>query len=899
MSATRWDWRRLVARLPFLRGLVEQREASRRRITDEIDAEIAFHLHMRRSEYETSGMSPEDAAGATRRRFGSRARARAEGIAIRASHRPPEQSLLRRLRSLPLEFGHTVAQALRSLRAAPMFSCAVILTLALGIGANTAAFTVVSGVLLRPLPYEKPERLIYISRARPEALRALAGAGSLAALASHGIKGVALIAPSGPSRVRTLPVGDGFFELFGVAPAVGRGLDSGDFVPGAEAAVVLTDHLARRELGRPEDAIGTSLQFGEHIYVVVGVMPPGTNLARYQVDAWLPASNQDELRFGLAAARLAAGATLEQARGEIEAIAQQVHEEDARPDAGPSDFRLPLVATMHESVIGGAGDGLLVLATTAVLVLLIACANVANLLLTRANSRMPEFAVRSALGAGRGRLVAQLMAESALLATVGALLGSLVAPWATHSLLHARGYPLPKSGQVQFDTWILAFTLAVALACGLLAALPVVLNLPGTGLANGLRGGGSVESRGPRRIRELLVIGEVAVAVVLLAGTGLLLRTFVNVMPTEPGFAWQDKLALRIELPESRYPDGESWLQLVDQLREDLGRLPGVRAVSATTELPMTGLVSPFFPETSTNVGPESWPRYLLHRAVTAGYLESMRMPIQRGRTLASGDNRNTERVAVLNETAASRLWPDGDAVGKIVRGRTDLGETEYRIVGVAADGWSFGGTAKPNPEIFVPYLQEPRAEFEMLIEIDRPGQLIRPATEVVRQIDPSLPIISPGRRSRGGRANGIQPMGEVLAAAISTPRYQFAVVAVFATLALMLTTVGIYAVLAHAVVRRTREIGIRMAIGARTSSVLGLVVRQGMRLVAFGLFLGTVVALWATRLLESFLYGVSPSDPATYIGLCFFVVGLGGLACWIPARRATRINPTTALRAP
>jgi putative ABC transport system permease protein len=874
----------------------------RRPADDEIDDELAFHLQMRTEEYAAAGMSPERAREEARRRLGDidAARRSCRAIAGRRDAR------LRR-REWRLGLGQDFRFAARSLRRTPGLTLAIVLTLALGIGANSAIFSVVNGVLLRPLPFAEPDRLVTVfdiylgldlphsALSEPELLD-VERLPAFNAVAGYRPARRTLSGAGDPERLPALLVTDNFARVLGVVPARGRFFAADEARPGGPAVAVLSDGLWRRRFGADPAMVGRTVQLDAVPTTVVGIMPPGFVFAGAElfapaiIDRAAPAPRT--AHYLSAVARLRAGATLEEARSQATSLSRRLVADNA--DAySAGGFSLGL-EPVTDTVVGSARPALLTLLGAVALLLVVACVNVANLLLVRAESRRRELAVRSALGAGRGRLVRQFLAEGALLALGGGGLGLALA-WAGVPLLLALSpTSLPRHEDIAVDPVVVAVTLALALATGLVFGLAPALQATGVHAGSALReGGGRGDSRRRGWVRRGLVAVEVALAVVLVAGAGLLLRSFWHLRQIEVGFRPDHVLALDLALPESRYADTASAVGFYRALEERLRALPGVAAVGGTSHLPLTGAVGnwdieiegrpqrPGDPAPSPNVN-----------MATPGYYRALRIPMARGRAFDETDGERAPPVVVVNETMARALWPGEDPVGRRFRVIGD--STEWMtVVGVAGDTRSWGLAAAPRAEYTLPVYQLPRAlrtvrrTLTMVIRsTGDPRTVAAPAREIVAGLDRDLAVAN------------LRTLDQVVADSVGDRRLTLLLLGLFGGAALLLALVGIYGVTAHGVSQRTREMGIRLALGAAPGAVRRLVLGEGLRVAGLGLGAGLVLALAGGRVLRSQLYGVGSADPATYVALSAVLLLVAAAATWIPARRATRVDPAITLRA-
>ncbi|MGD2116609.1 MAG: ABC transporter permease, partial [Acidobacteriota bacterium] len=676
---------------------------------------------------------------------------------------------------------------------------------------------------------------------------------------------------------------------------LGRGFEAEEDRPGAEKVVVLSHGLWRRRFGGAEDVLGRRITLDGEPRTVVGVMPEGFSSPRRETDAWVPLALEitEDLRgahFVGVMGRLADGVTLEEARSEMDTIAARLEEEHPDTNTGWGVLVLPMREVMVEDV----RPALLVLMATVGIVLLIACANVANLLLARMAAREREVAVRSALGAGRWRLLRQLMTESLLLGLGGGALGLALGVWGTKALVALNADDIPRASAVGVDGTVLGFTLGVALATGLVFGLVPALQASRADLQGSLKEGGRGESGGgsartAHRARTVLILAEVAAAVVLLVGAGLLLRSLVGLQGISPGFEPAGVMTVQVSLPDSKYPDENDRAAFYRALTERVAALPGVEAAGAGFPLPLGGsnFILDFAvegrPAPEPNQSPSSHMRF-----VTPGYLRSLGIPLLRGRPLTAADREDAPRVAVINRTMARRWWPDGDPIGERITfdDPTDPEAEWVEIVGIVGDVRHTSLAQEPDAETYLSAYQTPRPTAVVTARTAGEPRLLAGALqEAVRQIDPDLPVYR------------VRTLEEVVAGSLADQRFNATLLGLFALLALVLASVGVYGVISYSVTRRTHEMGLRMALGAERREVRRMVVLQGMRVVGLGVVLGLGGALAAARFLEGLLFGVGTTDPVTLVTVPAVLLLVALLATVLPAVRATRVDPVVALR--
>ena len=793
-----------------------------------------------------------------------------------------------------------VRYATRSLLKTPGFTALAAMTLALGIGANTAMFSIVRGVLLEPLPYERPEEIVRVWPQRSlskEMLAAFEGSTAFATLSGyHGVN-LSLVESSQPEEVPGLAVVPGYFEVLGVRPALGRSFGPSDRQPGAAAVVVLSHDLWQRRFGADPDILGRRIALrglGASTRTVIGVMAADFEpYARRGLQLWTPlvfdpgdAHDYCDMIFIRSLARLAPGVTREQARAEVRAIAGRL--QAARPDYhSDSQVRTADVVPLQEILTRGVRPALWILLGAVGMVLLIGCSNIANMLLARVGGRQREMAVRSALGAGRTRLVRQLLTESALLGLLGGAAGLLAAVWAEAYLVHSLPARMPRPQAIGIGLQELAFTALMSALAALAFGLLPAWRATRPGLRMSLGDGGRRTSAGRRRHRlnQGLVVAEIALSVILVTGAGLMLRSLWHLQQVEPGFAAEEVWSLRLSPAAERYADGPLLSGYYRNAVERVEAEPGVLSAAAINLLPMT----------SANLGmgysagdrPDEH-RMASVRSVTPGYFRSLGIPLLSGRPLADSDRDGSEEVGLVNETMARQIWPTQDAVGKAVR--WDDGSPWFTVVGVVGDVHQHRLDTEPKPEVYRPLAQafaemlSPSMYLTVRTAGDAPALL--PAIQAaIWSIDDAVPI------------SNVVSMQQVVDSSLANARFFTLLLCVFGALALVLGGLGIYGVGAYAVSRRTREIGVRMALGARRRAMLRSVLARELAPVSLGILLGVTGALVTTKVLASSLFGVTATDPVTFIIVVAVLAAVSVAASYLPARRAARVDPIIALR--
>jgi len=786
--------------------------------------------------------------------------------------------------------------ALRQLANNPGFAAAAVLTLALGIGANTAIFSAVDRVLLRPLPYRDPQRLVmlfhdnsktgqrkdFVSFQALEEFRArLNGFEQMAAVSPPWSQ--VLNTEGEPERLASRFVSADFFPLLGVTPARGRGFQAAEDRPGAPATVIVSQGFWQSHFaGRSFEPVVITLN--RNPVTIVGVLPAGF---RFQEDAdlWMPISTnplpaRGRIRFLQVIGRLRPGVAWEQAAKDAAGVARQMEKENPESQSGLGVTVLPL----EEQVVGEARPALLLLLGAVGCLLLIACANVANLLLARGASRSREVAVRAALGAGRVRLLRQFLAESLLLSLLGAAAGLLLAYWGVDLIRGIGGAYLPRAEEITINPRILGFTLAVTAVIGGLFGLLPALQLSGAHINESLQEGGrAVAGKTSGKQRKVLTVVEVALALLLMTGTGLLARSFARLLGVDPGFQVRNVLTLQIGIPPNKYAQPPQQVAFYRQLFERLEALPGVQAAGGTTRLPLREGVSTYV-EVEGHPKPPSEAPEIEFRRASNDYFRAMGIPLLEGRTFSDRDTADRPSVSLVNQTAARRLWGGETPVGK--RLRLTQSQQWTTVVGVVGDIRHFGLDHEVRPEMYISFLQgPPSTPLLALRTTGDPAALASAVRNELRGLEPELVIWN------------IAPLEELLAGSMASRRHTLGLIGLFALVALALAAVGIYGVLAYGVTQRMREMAVRMALGARPADVLRLVIGEGMRMVVAGAVLGLIGSVLLARFLTGLLYGVSPLDLSSYAASVVLLVLVALLACYVPARRATRVDPVTALR--
>ncbi len=793
---------------------------------------------------------------------------------------------------------------MRMLLKHPFFTLVAMLALALGIGANTAIFSVVNAVLLRPLSFDAPDRLarVYVTVPKRGVTKYPTSFLTFADwreqnqvfenIAAYTSSSATLTGIDAPQQIDgTMTSGD-FFAVLKAQPALGRVYTRAEETPDSHVAVI-SHGLWQRRFGADEQIVGRQITLDGEPTTVIGVMPAGFAYPFDQprIDFWSPLNPKDETNAFRGAnylsvvARLRQGASLEGAQAEMTTIAQRI--EEANPDL--SRGRGINIVALQEDVVGDIRPALLVLLGAVCFVLLIACTNVANLLLARAASRQKEITIRAAMGATRWRIVRQLMTESLLLSLSGGALGLLLAVWGIDLLVAAIPEGIPRVGEINLDARVLFFTLVASVLTGLLFGLAPALQVSKPDLNEGLKEGGrgSTEGAGRNRVRGLLVISEVTLSLVLLVGAGLLMRSFLELRDVKPGFNPHGVLTANVSLPAARYGQEESQTAFFQNVLQHAAALPGVRSVGAVDPLPLSGNLAQNILTIEGRPPLAVADRLTTNaRVVTPGYFDAMSIPVVKGRVFNEHDAKDAPKVLVVNETLARKYFPGEDAVGKRI-GLSIAKNMTGEIVGVVGDVKHVSLDKEAGVECYVNYLQVPDAAMTLVArsESNDPASLSAALRKAVEEVDKDQPL------------SDVQTMDQWLASSVARRRFNTLLLGVFALVALLLAAVGIYGVMSYTVTQRTKEIGIRLALGARASDVQRMVVGQGMALILIGVSVGLVAAFALTRVMSSLLFGVSATDPLTFIGVSALLASVALVACLIPARRATKVDPMVALR--
>jgi putative ABC transport system permease protein len=781
----------------------------------------------------------------------------------------------------------------------PGFTVVALIALALGIGANTAIFSLVNAVLLRPLPFTDPDRLVWVW-----GNFSLGNQASVAPLdfldyrkenktfeefaASFSIPLALNLTGSGePERLPAAGVTGNYFQALGVKPALGRSFVLENEKPGSDEVVILSYALWQKRFAGDAGVLGKTMTLDGKPREIIGVMPQNFSFP-LPVGVWFPINfdyspemKQRKAHFMRPIGKLKEGVTITEAQADLDIISKRLEELYPASNTG---WGLRLVS-LREELVGDTRPTLLILLGAVGFVLLIACANVANLLLVRATARQKEIALRTALGAGRFRIVRQMITESVLLALVGGALGTLLAFWGVDLLVKLSADNIPSTALVRIDATVLGFTLLISLSTGVLFGLVPALRTMNLNLTDSLKEGGRGVGEGARRnrTRSALVVIESAVAVVLLVGAGLLVRSLIQLQQINPGFDAHNVLTMSVALPREKYSTPDKASNFFQELESRVGGLPGVESVGLVTELPLSGQPNdmPFTvegrPPVSIDQSFDADFRRVNHR-----YLSTLRIPLLRGRNFTEQEVRQSAEVLVVSELLVSQVFPNEDPIGK--RLVMAMGDEAFEIIGVAGDIRHRSLETQPFPAMYMPTYAGGRTNLVIRTQGD-PTSIAAAVRKEVHAIDPDQPVAD------------VKTMEQWVDTAVAAPRYRTVLLGLFALLAVTLASTGIYGVMSYSVAQRTHEIGVRMALGARQLDVLKLVVRQGMALVLLGVALGLAGAIALTRVMSSLLFGVGTKDPATFAVVATLLSMIAFVACYIPARRATKVDPLVALR--
>lgn len=790
----------------------------------------------------------------------------------------------------------------RTLLKHPGFSIVAALTLALGIGANSAIFSVINGVLLKPLPFKDPENVVKLWESMANGFQGTVSVPNLkdwreqntvfTNIAAYQFQNFGLQSKEAPERVRAATVSPEFFDVIGIQPQLGRAIAQGEDEEGKHRIALLSHQLWQDKFAGDPQITGKTILLGGENFTVIGVMPAGFRYPSRTTDLWVPLviPEQSKTRRGshwlFAVARLKPGVSQQQAQDQMKTIARRLEQQYPNNQAG----RSVLLIQVQEEMVRGIRPALLVLLGAVGFVLLISCTNVANLLLARAATRRREIAIRLALGAGRLRLLRQLMTESTLLSVLGGALGSLLAYWGVQALVKLAAGILPRAADVNLDGRVMAFTIGLSLLTGLFFGLAPALQATKPDLQHDLKEGSAAAGNQHKGwLRSLLVVAEVAAALVLLIGASLLIKSFSRLQQIESGLSPDNVLTAGISLPDTKYSTAESITQFHQQLLDKVSSLPGVQSAGIISKLPLQdwGYNGEVQIEGQAPPPPGSREQYVEFRAVSPDYFRTLGIPLIVGRLLDDRDQPNSAPVVNVNQTFVRALMNNRtDAVGKTVT----LGNLKFQIAGIVGDVRQSGLTQETRPEMYWSYPQSPdtglTSDVALVVRaMANPAALTSAVRNAVLSVDPAQPI------------HNVKTMQEVITDSVSDRRLNTILLSLFAFIALTLALIGVYSVMSYLVAQNTREIGIRIALGAQVRDVLRLVVGQGMFLAAQGLGIGIALSFALTRLMTGLLFGVTASDPAVFVVAPVMLIIVALLACLIPAWRATKVDPILALR--
>ena len=793
-----------------------------------------------------------------------------------------------------------IRYGLRSLLKRPGFTAIALIALALGIGANTAIFSLVNAVVLQPLPFPDSDRLVWVYgnirnagnrasvspldfldfRSQNKTFEQFAASGTLPLQRN-------LTGDGEPERLTASGVTGNYFQAFGVVPALGRGFSLENEKTGQDQVTVLSHALWQKRFAGDPNIIHKTIMLDGKACEVIGVMPAGLRLPQ-AADLWVPLTfdvdpdmKQRKAHFLRPIGRLKPGVSLAQAQADTDVIARQL--EQQFPDSN-TGWNLRLLS-LRDQLIGNSKTPLFILFGAVGFVLLIACANVANLLLVRAAARQKEIALRTALGASRLRILRQMITESLLLAILGGALGALLATWGVELLVSLSEGSLPPTAKIKVDGTVLAFTLLISLLTGLVFGLAPAFRTMKLDLIDSLKDGarGAGENTLRNRTRSLLVVFESAVAVILLIGAGLLIRSLIELQQVNPGFDSNNVLTLRVDLARKKYDTPEKAANFFQELETRIGNLPGVEAVGFVTELPLSGQLNdlPFTVEGRPPVSPDQQ-FDMDFRRVNQQYFSALHIPLLRGRNFTEQEVRQSDKVLVVSQQLVDTVFPNEEPLGK--RLVPAIGNEPFEIIGVVGDIRHQSLGNQPFPAMYMPTWQTGGTNLVIRTQND-PLSLVSSVRQEVQAIDRDQPI------------GAIKTMKDWVASSVAAPRYRTMLLALFAALAMILAATGIYGVMSYSVAQRTHEIGVRMALGARQVDVLKLVVGQGMLLALIGVVLGVGGAFALTRVMSTLLFGVTAKDPITFAAVAVLLIAVAFIACFVPARRATKVDPLVALR--
>ena len=886
-----------MARIPGLRRLFRFPRRSTRQIDREIEDELSFHLDMVASELEGTGVSAENAREVARRQFGDVERARRS---LRREERRYEWD--QRRADFASELRHDVVFALRQLRRSPTYAAVAVITLGLGVGATTAIFSVVDGVLLRPLPYPNAERLVRLwhleakQSQRDDASPAnffdwWERSRSFSSMAGFQYYGHDVRGDDGRrTSINSWLVTEDYFTVLGVAPRLGRVLMPDDFRPGAPHVAVISSALWQQRFGGDPNVIGRQETLDGVQHTIVGVMPVAFQFPEKR-HIWAPQIFGDQAKtdrgstYVAVVARLRPGVGLAAAQEDMNRIARELSAAYPRTNAGVNIQ----VASVPNELLGQVRPALLVLLGAVVCVLLVACANVANLMLARGADRGREFAIRAALGAGRTRLARQMLTESAILAVLGLVAGLLLGRWGLKVLVALSPATLPRADEIALDGRVLAFAVAISVMTAFVCGLAPVRVFSRPNLHDAVREGsrGTSASGARLRLRGVLIVAEVALALVLLVGSGLLIRSFASLLRVDPGFTAADRAMVQVFLWDL-YPQPELRSGFMQDALERLSAVPGVRSVGAVSAMPFAqaniGIEAPLTIQGRPAPAAGEEPNVYTTIA-TNGYFETMGVILRRGRTFTAADDANAPRVALISESLARRHFPDEDPIGKRIAVRFDGGQLR-EIIGIVADVRHDGLQETPRVEMYMPHAQFPFGSMTFVVRTGGDPAATLPALQrEIWEVNPNQAIYE------------ASTVASLVADSLRERRFNLSLIGGFAVLALILAGVGVYGLISYSTMRRANEFGVRLALGASGTQIVAAAMRDGVRYAVVGVALGLVASFALTRAMASMLFEISATDPITYVVLAFVMLAVAAVASFLPARRALEVDPVTALR--
>jgi predicted permease len=861
-----------------------------RNVEADVDDELRFHLESRIADFEAAGMTRDEAERAARERFGNYEQ-------IDAALRAHDYALARteRRRNLVDDLKQDLRYALRSLRRAPGFAIVAIATLALGIGANTAVFSVVDAVVVRSLPYPEPEQLTFLwGNTLGEYTRLRELNRSWTDIAAYRPTSINLAGDGEPERLDGALATPSLFSSLRVAAARGHTYTEAEVPSSGMSAALLSDGLWRRRFGADAAIVGKKIMVEGAPYTVVGVMPPDFGFPTRDVQMWIPV-NMPPARSGALwgnggwrfLGRLKPGVTPVQAQAELKSLYKQLRHENPVWDPGPEYGDAATVTPLQQQLVGSARTMLFLLLGVVAVVLLIACVNVANLLLVRATARQKEVAIRMAIGGGRGRIIRQFLTESIVLAFVGGVCGVFVAWLGVRELIALLPSDIPRVIDVGIDLRVLVFTAVLVVATGFAFGLLPALRA-GRDVQPTLRAGARSATGSNRKLASLLVSGEIAAAVLLLIGASLLIRSAIAMQRTDPGFAIERTVTAGVTPPRLTYKDPAKTVAMYENLLQQVSAIPGVQAAAVVDRLPLGRSIAGGLAvrvEGQAEDLTKSLPMVSHYQVTSANYLATMNIPLVSGRAFTLQDRAGTPQVALISESVAKRFWPKGDAIGK--RMGYPYPSEMFTIVGIVKDVKLDSLAGTDNEVLYRPLGQANALNMAVVARttID-PAAFAVDLRRAVSSVDRNLPL------------SELQTMRTVVDRSSARQRFATLLLTIFAGVALVLGLVGIYGVMSYAVAQRQREIGIRMALGASPSNARSMVLREGLSMAGSGIVLGLFAAALGSRLLGGLLFGVGRNDPLTFVLVPVSLAGVALLASYIPARRATRVDPTTALRA-